>query len=654
MKHLLNWLLGRSAVEIEDASAGQHAANRAEAERLITEGNALEDAGQLTAAEARYRTALKLCPDSARVYINLGNVQAAQRLIKEATESYGAALQLEPGYGAAHANLGKLYLEQSNYPNAAEHYAAAVRVMPESAEAWVGLGSALEEITDRRTEAIAAYQRALAIQPDFAGARLNLGRLLMALKRLDEAAEQLERLLSAVPDHVLGHVWLGKVLGDMGFSPQGVKLLRRARALDPQNPNIINLLLLTMNYLPDCSPGELFAAHQDYGRYFDAGHPTKKLTYHSLPIPDRRLKVGYVSADFRSHPLARFIEPVFVHHDRTDFEVHIFYNYHSDDEITHHLRKFVDAWYSIWGMEDEVVADQVRALGIDILVDLSGHNGHHRLPMFALKPAPVQTTWMNYPGTTGLQAMDYRICDVSTDPPGLTEHFHTEQLARLPGCQWCYQPHADLPPVGESPERRNGCLTLGSFNNAAKINDRVLSLWAEAMNALPKARLCIAAAAPGRTRQRFISLLGAAGVAEERLEFLPHLPYREYLSAISRVDLALDPFPYNGGTTSFDALIMGVPFVTLKGDRSIARGGVSILTNLGLPDLVAATPSGYIEIVCQLANDPLRLAELRRTLRERLEHSSLMDGKRFTGQLEALYRRMWQTWCDSQRQLQQR
>lgn len=244
--------------------------------------------------------------------------------------------------------------------------------------------------------------------------------------------------------------------------------------------------------------------------------------------------------------------------------------------------------------------------------------------------------------------MDYRICDAYTDPPGLTECFHTEQLARLPDCQWCYMPRTDLPPVGELPQQRNDYLTLGSFNNAAKLNEQVLALWAEVLLALPNAKLRIAAVPPGRAQQRIISILSAASINLERLEFTPQLPYVEYLSAISQVDIALDPFPYNGGTTSFDTLIMGVPFVTLAGNHSIARGGVSILTNLGLTDLIAATPTEYVEIVRQLANDPLRLAAFRRTLRQRLEDSPLMDGARFTRNLEALYRRMWQTWCNSQ------
>ncbi len=642
MRRFLNRLLGRGMTE-KDIHSGQTAAvsNQSNAEHLILEGNELEDAGDLEQAEQRYRTALQTYPDFPKAYLNLGNIQVAQGHSEDAISSYREALRLEPGYGAAHANLGKLYLSQENYQNATAHYTIATHALPESAEAWVGLGSALEEI-ERKSEAIEAYQRALNIQPDFAGAKLNLGRSLMALKRLDEAAEQLENLLLSIPDHVLGHVWLGKVLGDMGFCSQSVSLLRQALQLDPKNPNIIDLMLLNMNNLPDCSSEKLFAAHLSYGQCFNIGSNPISQIYQSAEGLKKQLKIGYVSADFRNHPVARFIEPVFTYHNRTQFEVHGFYNYHSSDNTTKHLRKLVDAWHPIWGIDDKEVANQIRALDIDILIDLSGHTGHHRLPMFAQKPAPVQATWLGYLGTTGLTSMDYRICDIYTDPPGLTESLHTEQLARLPSCQWCYIPHPDLPQLTKVPLQRNGYLTLGSLNGVGKVNDRVLLLWAEILNALPTAKLRIAGTAHGRTRQRFISILGAAGVTQERLEFLPHLPYLEYLSAISEVDIALDPFPYNGGTTSFDTLIMGVPLVTLVGERSIARGGFSILTNLGLLDLIATTPTEYIKIVCRLASDPDRLVDLRRTLRDKLRHSSLMDGQQFTLCLETLYQEMWQ------------
>ncbi|MEZ5583809.1 MAG: hypothetical protein R3F37_14620 [Candidatus Competibacteraceae bacterium] len=249
--------------------------------------------------------------------------------------------------------------------------------------------------------------------------------------------------------------------------------------------------------------------------------------------------------------------------------------------------------------------------------------------------------------TTGLTTMDYRICDVYTDPPGLTEHFHTENLARLPDSQWCYAVYANLSPIGELPLLNHGYLTLGSFNNLSKLNDRVLELWAEVLKAIPESRLHMAAIPAGRAQERVISILSRSGIALERVEFMPRLPYRDYLASITTVDIALDPFPYNGGTTSIDTLIMGVPPVTLAGDRSIARGGVSLLSNLGLTELIAATPQEYIAIVQQLAGDPNRLAMLRADLRERVQTSPLMDGVRFTRNLEALYRQMWRTWCDT-------
>ncbi len=216
--------------------------------------------------------------------------------------------------------------------------------------------------------------------------------------------------------------------------------------------------------------------------------------------------------------------------------------------------------------------DLIHALGIDILIDLSGHTQNHRLQVFARKPAPVQATWLGYLATTGLTTMDYRICDIYTDPPGLTERFHTEQLARLPDCQWCYAPYVDLPPIDELPLLRNGYLTLGSFNNSSKLNDRVLELWADALKTIPESHIRIVDVPPGRAQERVVSILKRSGVAPERIEFAPRLPYRDYLQSITAVDVALDPFPYNGGTTSIDTLIMGVPLVTLAG-RPLHRPG---------------------------------------------------------------------------------
>ena len=659
MRRLLNRLLGRSVTEEASVEKPPLAANRMQAECLIAEGNVLEDVGQWVEAEIRYRAALKLYPGFARVYLNLGNVQATQGQSKEAAVSYREALRLESGYGAAHANLGKLYLAQKNYQNAAEHYAAAVQLLPESVDVWVGLGSALEEITERRTEAVDAYQRALAIQPDFIGAKLNLGQLLLVLNRPDEAVGYLQDVLSAMPERgLLIHALLGQAMINIGMINDALNHYRHASQLEPRAPELVRIPTLFMNCFPDHTPQQLFAAHLDYAQRFHSPFYPQNPSYSNSPDPERMLRVGYVSGDFRKHAVSRFIEPVLIHHNRDHFEVHCFYNQYHSDGITERLKKFADVWHPVAEIDDQAAAKLVHNLGIDILVDLSGYTEGHRLPLFARKPAPVQATWLGYLATTGLATMDYRICDAYTDPPGLTERFHTETLARLPDSQWCHisyeelESAADLPPdlglTDKIPLLRNGYLTLGSFNNSAKLNDRVLALWAEVLNTVPDTRLHIAAIPSGHAQERIISVMEQSGADCKRIEFIPPLAFDEYLASIAQVDLVLDPFPYNGGTTSIDALIMGVPLVTLTGDRSIARGGVSLLSNLGLKELIAATPQDYVRIVRQLANDPLRLAVLRQGLRQRLEHSPLMDGARFTCNLEALYRQMWQTWCDSQ------
>lgn len=721
MKNLLNRLLGRKALKPAEASKSS---DQVEADRLIAEGNALEDAGQAVTAETCYRQALALCPDLARAALNLGNALSAQGKGEEAAAAYQEALRLEPGYGAAHANLGRLYFGQRRYPQSADHYAAAVQALPCSADALVGLGAVLEEL-QRLAEAERAYRQALTIDPGFPGAKQNLGRLLItfgqadldqkrypqaiehytealrmfpdsantwvglgcafaSLKRHAEAERAFQQALTVEPDHVLAKSNLGvlflelreleraanyfeealAIMPDygpnrthlvnaimrMGLISEGLKHIRWATKLDSHDSSLHILVPYCMNHFSEYAPGELFAAHRDYIERFYAKYYPEKPTYSNTPDPERRLKIGYVSGDFYDHAIARFIEPVLVYHDHAFFEVHGFVNNSKKDWVTDRFEKLVDSWHPIWGKDDDRVAELIRNSGIDILIDLSGYTENHRLGVFARKPAPVQATWMGYLNTTGLATMDYRICDIYTDPPGLTERFHTEQLARLPDCQWCHIPYNEfvcenIMPIGELPLLRNGYPILGSFNNVAKLNDRVLTLWAEMLNAIPDARLRIAAIPADRTERHITQVLRQADAPLERIEFVPRLPYPEYLKLLNETDIALDSFPYNGGTTSFDILLMGVPLITLTGDRSIARGGATLLTNIGLTELIASSPQEFISIVQQLVSDPVRLAALRHNLRERVEASPLMDGEQFTRNLEVLYRQMWRTWC---------
>jgi predicted O-linked N-acetylglucosamine transferase (SPINDLY family) len=363
--------------------------------------------------------------------------------------------------------------------------------------------------------------------------------------------------------------------------------------------------------------------------------------------PERRLRIGYISPDFRHHATAvGGTFSLLANHDHREFEVYCYSGVLHPDAVTERLRGHADAWRETAGLSHQRLADLVREDRIDILVDLTMHMAGSRLPVFARKPAPIQVAWQAYPGTTGVSTIDYRLTDPFLDPPGQHDAFYTEESVRLPDGFWCYDPLAEDLPVNDLPAMKNGHLTLGCLNNFSKINEGVLALWARVLQAVPASRLLLLAP-PGCARERVANTLQEYGIARERVEFTGRLPRMEYLKLHNRIDLGLDPFPYNGHVTSLDAFWMGVPTATLVGERAAGRAGWSQLCNLGLEELAATTPEHYIEIVSGLAGDLERLAGLRRTLRERMRASPLMDGPRFARNVESAYRVMWRKWCES-------
>jgi len=620
--------------------------NDAGADSLIAAGNVLEDSGDISGALAKYHEAREIDPDSPRVHLNCGNALLAMAKMDEAVAAYHEALRVDPQYASAHANLARALMQQKKFSEAATQYSAAIAANPEFADGYVGLGCALEEL-EQWIEAIQAYASALEIRPNYPGASYNLGQLLLKTGQLDEAEKHLRDALQAEPNNAFTHVWLGKTLADMGILNEGMEHLRRGAELAPDVPYPSSMMLFYSNYLPEISKEELFRDHVRFGQQFcDSLTPTRP-NHVNVADPDRPLRLGYVSGDFRNHPVARFIEPVLAAHDRSLYEVHCFHNFEgTDDPQTNRLRQAADRWHRIAGMDDGAAADLVRQSRIDILVDLSGHTDRNRLVMFARKPAPVQVTWLGYLGTTGIRAMDYRICDGYTDPPGLTEQFHTERLARLPQGQWCHKSYDTvMVPTGALPMQKNGYPTFGSINNISKINGDVLALWGRVLTECPTARLRMAAIVSDRSRQLVVSVFLKAGIDPARIEFVPRTGYHEYLSGIRELDIVLDPFPYNGGTTTVDALAMGVPVVTLAGDRSISRGGLSLLSTVGLSDFVARNHDEYVAVVKKAVSDPESLLEIRKGLRDRVGRSVLQNSQRFTNQLEMLYRELWCEWC---------
>jgi predicted O-linked N-acetylglucosamine transferase (SPINDLY family) len=410
-------------------------------------------------------------------------------------------------------------------------------------------------------------------------------------------------------------------------------------------------LLLNLTYHGGVEPAAIFAEH----RRFNAQHAAA-LTRAAAArphandrSPDRRLRIGYVSADLRDHAVAYFIEPILAKHSAEAVEVFC-YACGYEDEVTQRLRAHGHTWRSLVGVSDAMAAELIRADGIDILIDLAVHTGQHPLLLFARRPAPVQATYLGYAGTTGLDAIDWRITDAIVDPPGLSEHFHSERLMRLPRTQWCYQPPADAPDVAAAPPLvANGAVTFGAATNVAKVSPQVIELWSQVLRATPGSRFAMKARslADEATCDRLAAGFARHGIERGRLTFEPAGDIASYLNFLSTLDIALDTFPFGGGTATCHTLFMGVPVVTLVGRTSVSRVGASVLTNVGMGELIAESPEPFVACASELARDRDRLIDLRTALRPRMLASSLCDAATFVRDLEAAYRRMWREWCDS-------
>lgn len=637
MKSLLQSLLRRRD-QLESGLPAEAGSATAESEQLILRGNELEDVGDVSGARRLYQQALELSPQSARACLNLGNAQSKLLGPGSAMRYYREAIALDPALVAGHRNLGAAALRTGEMVVAETAYRDAVRLAPDSVDAWVGLGCALDE--QKSSEAEAVLREALALDPHHFGAISRLVQWLGAHGRASEAIDLLTAEVVADPSNAKLLAELALTYANVGSATEAYGTYRRLLDLTPMDWDNWSGMLRTLNFVSAGDTDTVYAEHKRFGEAIAhaLGTPTPASPAHAR----QRLKLGYVSADFRSHSMARFIEPVLRLHDRQLYEVHCFYNHPTGDELTRRLAAQADHWHDIAGLDDEQVAQRVRDNGIDLLVDLSGHTVGNRMGVFARKPTPLQLTWLGYLCTTGLATMDYRICDAYTDPPGAPGVPEAEKLARLPHSQWCYQPQMELPPVSTLPMWRNGFLTLGSFNHEIKLNDAVLKAWMELVQAVPGSRLRIFGVTNDILERRIRDACRALDIAGERIEVCGRVEIERYFALYQEVDIALDTFPYNGGTTTCDALIMGVPVVTVAGSRALARGGVSLLSNIGLTDWIAYSPQAIVDVVKARIADPQALAQLRAELPARMRASPLMDGPRFTRDLEALYLRAWE------------
>jgi protein O-GlcNAc transferase len=475
---------------------------------------------------------------------------------------------------------------------------------------------------------------------------LTQGNELLIQKRLDEAVACFQQVLVLCPQHIEASCKLVAVLSEQGRVDDAIDCNRRALAHNPQSVRLHDNLIFSLHFSPRSSA----AAISDECCRFNQQHiaPLARLIepHRNDSSPHRRLKIGYISPDFRAHVQALYMLPLLANHDPQAFEICCYADVVNPDFVTARLQQVAHSWRDIRANTDEQVAELIRRDRIDILVDLTMHMEGNRLLVFARKPAPVQVTWLAYPGTTGLTSIDYRLTDSYLDPPGMFESYYSEKTIRLPDSFWNYQPIA-LTHINLLPALANGHLTFGSLTNLCKVNLKVLEHWASVLQAVDGARLLMLAP-EGISRRWVQDVFEQHGVSSQRIEFVARQARGEYLETYRRIDIALDTLPYNGHTTSLDALWMGVPVVTLVGQTVVGRAGLSQLTNLNLTELVAHTPDEFIHIASTLAHNLPRLSHLRSTLRPRMEQSPLMDAPRFARAIESAYRTMWHSWCTAQ------
>ena len=569
-------------------------------------------AGDLEQAETIFRGILEIHPDS-DTYSYLGDIMDDSARTGEALHCYRKALELNPNFPRAHYNIAGILQRKGEFDEALTCYQKALNLDPACADIYNSVGTILQTKW-QLDEALTCYQKALSLDPNFAIAHANIGGVLLNLGRLHEAESHLRLSLRLNPDRIKQY----------------------------------SSLLMLMNYRSRSDNATFFGEYLDFQKKFEKPLRSEHIPCSNKKISGRKLKIGYISGDFRKHAVAYFVESVLAVHDRGKFALFCYSNSPFRDKVTERFQKLADKWRDISETSDERAAALIREDEIDILVDLSGHTAYNRLLVFARKPAPVQVSWIGYPATTGLAAMDYKIVDEYTDPPGTKERFYTEKLMRMPESFLCYLPDRDSPEIGNVPALTAGYVTFGSFNAFVKVSPEVIQLWIKILKMIPGSRLVMKAMSfSGRsTRDYAMDLFVKRGIDAGRIDLLAGVPsIREHLDIYNRIDIALDTFPYNGTTTTCEALWMGVPVVTLAGDRHTSRVGTSLLTNIGLPELVAETEDAYIDIAVKLAADIEKLRLLRKRLRKMMTRSPVCDAKGFTANLENCYREMWRNYC---------
>jgi predicted O-linked N-acetylglucosamine transferase (SPINDLY family) len=583
---------------------------------------------------------LSVAPNHAGAWNYLGVLALQAGQPELALNLMQKSVDLERRDPSAWNNLGEAYRALGRFHEATEMYRRALEISPAHEESHMNLANALKDL-GRLEEAAALFRQILVEKPASAMGHFNLGNTLAGLGRGDEAIAEYRRAIELQSGYFEAQNNLGGALKNQGRLAEALEAYRRARETRPGHPGIHSNIIYFLQYLPGDNAAAVRQEQRLWNQRFAEPAKGSLRAHRNARDWPRRLRIGYVSPEFRDHVTGRYLRPLFKAHDHRNFAILCYSGATRPDAVTAEFEKLADGWRTTAGIPDDALAEMIRGDEVDILVDLTQHLAGNRLPVFARQPAPVQVSFAGYPESTGLDTIEYRISDrwLETDAERrVGEHvFFVDSF-------WCYDPCGMEVAVNELPAKRNGHVTFGSLNNFCKINDDVLRLWARVLAEMKDSRLLLLSV-PGSHRQRTLDFLASHGAEPGQVEFVAPGPRKEYLELYHRVDIALDPFPVGGHTTSLDALWMGVPVVSLAGQSSVSRAGLSILNNLGLPELVAFAEDDYVRIAAGLAADGPRLAGLRNTLRQRLENSVLMDALHFAQQIEAAYGAMWSEWC---------
>ncbi len=641
--------LGRTASLTGDKEAAMTAYRRAlelnpsYAEAHLNIGAILLERKDSEDAKTYFQQALTFDPRNAEAYNNMGVAWRQDGYLDDAMSCFAMASDIKPGFGDAHNNMAAAYHAFGDIELAEEQVRKGIELAPDSSAAYCVLGKILRSRGKPR-ESVEALNTAIRLAPELSESYREMGLTLSDQGEYEEALRAYKMALEKDPDDAVAHNNLGMTHILLGQLDAAVASFDDAITAEPKFSLAHSNKLFSLTYVPNVSHEEIMRQHFEYGRRWDLEYDESR--FPNKPDPDRRLKIGYVSPDFRKHVVVKFIEEVLKAHDRDQFELYAYAEIHNPDDTTERLKGYFDHWYSTVDRNHTEVASKIFEDKIDVLVDLAGHTGNNRLPVFGSKPAPVQVSWIGYPNTTGLKNMDYILTTKNYVPPEITKYF-SEEVYYLPRVPTTFQIPPEVPELSGNPYERNGHVTFGCFNNCIKVGPTAIEAWSRLLCAAPDSKLLLKAHAYRSETAIKASKdsFAAQGVDPERITCEGPSDHREYLTRYDEIDIALDPFPYNGGTTTLEALFMGVPLLALEGDTWVSRNGSAILRAMGQENLIAASVDEYIAMGVDFAKHPEKLGAMRGALHDKFIATGVTDPITHTRDIENAYRDMWQRWC---------